>query len=254
MDVGGAGNVGVLDDPVGELDDRGRFLVLEIRDADARGGAVGAVSVADDIGDGADVDVLGAGGGGFGVLEKFLQQGFEERGRDDADLLDRHFRRLGERLPLGVVERVGHQHCDGVRAHPLVRENALAADDCVTGDLDQLVVDLDFLDFGDKGKLGELRDKAGGVLRVRHELRIDHPVNHGRGVFGDLLEEIEVLLGELALGAGGHLLVQDLNRAERDRGLERNGEHRPDLEAGGLRHRLHERYLALRVAEKDRLP
>jgi hypothetical protein len=80
-----------------------------------------------------DVD-LGGGLAGLGAalgLEEFLEQRLEEAGGDDLDVVDGHLGGLGERLALGVVERVGHQHRDRSWARSSCRGRCLAADDGV---------------------------------------------------------------------------------------------------------------------------
>ena len=253
MDVGRARDVGILDDAVRELDDRGGVLALEIGAADGRRPAVRAVGGADDVCDRADIDVVGRGGSRLGVLEIFLEERFEERGGNDAHVLDRQVGRLGERLALGIVEGVGHQHRDRTRAGPLVGENTLAPDDRVADHLDHLLVDLDFLRLRDQRQIGELGHETRGVLRIGHKFGIHHAVDEGGGVFRDLLEQRQILLGKFAFGAGGHFLVQHLDGTERDGRLERHREHRAHLEARGLGHRLHEGRLAIGVAEEHRL-
>lgn len=205
MDIGGAGDVGVLDDAVGELDDGGGVLALEVGGLDLAGAAALGVGAGDEVLHLVHVD-LGGGlaglGGGAGLLaEAFLEEGVEEAGGDDLDVVDRHLGGLGERLALGVVQRVGHQDRAGVGAGLLVGEDALATDDGVARDLDELVVDVDVVDLGDEGQLGELGDELGGVLGGELELRIQHALDEGGGVFGDLDEDAEVLGGEGAAGA-----------------------------------------------------
>ena len=63
------------------------------------------------------------------------------------------------------------------------------------------------------------------------ELRIQHALNEGRGVFRHLAKRREVFVRESAISAGDRLLVEDLDGADDDVRLERNREHRVDLEA-----------------------
>src|SRR5690606_32950243 len=92
VDVGRSGNVRVLDDPIGELNDRGGLFALQVRGLHLAAAAVG-VGGADHFGDRADVDILrGRRSRGFRVLEEFLQQAVEQRGGDDTDFLDDRFR------------------------------------------------------------------------------------------------------------------------------------------------------------------
>jgi hypothetical protein len=56
-------DVGVLDDPVRELDDGRRVLALEVGRLEVAALGVGLVGVADHLGHGADVDVVATGGG-----------------------------------------------------------------------------------------------------------------------------------------------------------------------------------------------
>ena len=233
MNVGRAGDIGVLDDAVGELDDGGGILALQVGGLDLARAALG-VGAGDEVLDLVDVHLGGVGAGLLGAggfLEEFLEQGVEEAGGDDLDVVDRHLGGLGERLALGVVQRVGHQHRAGVRAGLLVGEDGLAADDGVAGDLDELLVDVDVLDLGDQRQLGELGDELGGVLGRELELRVQHALDEGGGVFGHLDEHAQVLGGEYAAGARGRLLVEHLNGADDDVRLERHGEHGGHLEA-----------------------
>ena len=232
VNIGGARDVGILDDAVGQLDDRGGVLALEVLGLDLAA-AVAAVGAADEVGHLVDIYILGLGGlgGGLGILEVTLQQILEETGRDDPDLLDVEFGGLLEGFPLGVVQRVGHQHRHAIVADLLDGEDALATDDGIADDLDQFLVRLALREGGDEGQVGELGDEFGGVLCAQLELRVQHTLDERGGVFCHLLENLEVALHKLSVGAGGRLLVQDLDCADDDVGLQRHGQHRVHLEA-----------------------
>ena len=250
VDVRRALDVGILDDAVGHLDDGRGILALHVGGAHLDRLLVDAVGLAHLLHRGADVHVVGA---GLALLEEFLDQRLEQRGGDDADLFDTQLGGLGEGLALGVVERVGHQHGDRLFPAALVREDALAADHRVADGRDQLFVDLDLLDLGDEGQVGQLGDELGGVIRAELVLGIQHALEQGGGVLRDLLEQEQVLVGEFTVRAGRELLVEDLDGANDGVGLERDREHRADLEAGGLGHGGHERGLAVGAAVEGRL-
>ena len=137
-----------------------------------------------------------------------------------------------KRLPLCVVEGVRHQHRHRAGAGLFHRKDTFAPDDRVAGDLDQLRVDLEILDFRHQRQIREFRDEFGRILAAKLEFRVQHALHQRGGVFGHLLEEGQVLLLELAVGAGVDLLVEQLNCPDDDVGLQRHSEHRLHLEAG----------------------
>ena len=155
VDVGGPGDVGVLDDAVGKLDDGGGVLALQVGGPELPALGIRVVGVADRLGHRPDVDVVIA-AGCLRVLEELLDQRFEERAGDDAHLIDREVGGLGEGLPFGIVERVCHHHRHRSRPEALVGEDPFAADDGVAGRLHELLVDLELLDFYHEGQVGQL--------------------------------------------------------------------------------------------------
>ncbi|OQB89600.1 MAG: hypothetical protein BWX86_02420 [Verrucomicrobia bacterium ADurb.Bin122] len=226
VDIRRAADVGVLDDAVGELDDRCGLLIFEVTGGDLGQGIAG-VRVVDHVGDPTDVDA--AVGVGFRP-EVFFGERLDQRGRCDVDLLDGQFGGTLKGLALGVVERVGHQRDDGRRRQAFVGEHPLATDDGIADDLDQLFVDLDFLGLGDEGLVSELGDEARSVVGPDLKLRIEHSVQERGGVLGHLLEQLEVSLGEQSIGTGAEFLVEHLDCADDDIGLQRYRKHREHLE------------------------
>ena len=173
-------------------------------------------------------------------------------GRGDGDIVDDEFGRLLESLAACEVERVGHHDADGVGRGAVAGENVFAADDGVTDGRDEIVVDLELFGFGDERVVGKARDELRGVVGPELEFWIQHALDEGGGVFGDLLKQREVRFLELAVGAGGRLFVEHLDGADDDvAGLQRHGEHGAHVEAGGLRHRKHHGSLRLGVPEED---
>ena len=108
-----------------------------------------------------------------------------------------------EGLALGVVEGVGEEDGDGVGREAAVGEDMFAADDGVADDLEEFFVDLDLVFGRDEFVVGEAGDELGGVFGAELELRVQHALDEGGGVFGDLAEELEIGVGEFAAGAGG---------------------------------------------------